>query len=289
MEAAVAEPNAIDPGKGNGIMRKLGLCLSGGGGKGAYHVGACQALAEWGIFQQVSVFSGTSIGAANVALLASTSLETTRNLWFSLSDDVLKRNATLKTILQERLKAIDEGIFRIDALEDVLMKSIDHSVLDRKDVFVTVSEGGEEGHHVTELLKTMYEHYVNKDVKVHYLPLRSLSVPQRLQAIVASCSIPVVFPAVVEGSTKYYDGGVFDNVPIRPLVEAGCEEIITIRLNRLAPFHPEEFPDIPVFDVIHPTSVGSPLDFSREHVIRTYELGYRDTLAALRKIPFLRP
>lgn len=47
---------------------KTGLVLSGGGAKGAYHVGVVKALAEYGI--QVDVIAGASIGALNGSLLA---------------------------------------------------------------------------------------------------------------------------------------------------------------------------------------------------------------------------
>lgn len=50
-------------------MSKLGLVLSGGGAKGAYHVGVIKALQELGI--QVDMLSGASIGALNGAVLLS--------------------------------------------------------------------------------------------------------------------------------------------------------------------------------------------------------------------------
>ena len=50
-------------------MAKLGLVLSGGGAKGAYHVGVIKALQEVGI--QIDMISGASIGALNAAVLLS--------------------------------------------------------------------------------------------------------------------------------------------------------------------------------------------------------------------------
>lgn len=50
-------------------MSKLGLVLSGGGAKGAYHVGVIKALQELGI--QIDMISGASIGALNAAVLLS--------------------------------------------------------------------------------------------------------------------------------------------------------------------------------------------------------------------------
>ena len=42
---------------------KIGLVLSGGGGKGAYELGVWKALKELNLNKYISVFSGTSIGA----------------------------------------------------------------------------------------------------------------------------------------------------------------------------------------------------------------------------------
>ena len=48
---------------------KTGLVLSGGGAKGAYHVGVVKALAEYGI--ELDCIAGASIGALNGSILAS--------------------------------------------------------------------------------------------------------------------------------------------------------------------------------------------------------------------------
>ncbi len=42
---------------------KIGLVLAGGGGKGAYELGVWKALREIKITKNITVFSGTSIGA----------------------------------------------------------------------------------------------------------------------------------------------------------------------------------------------------------------------------------
>ncbi|HLO03113.1 MAG TPA: patatin-like phospholipase family protein, partial [Symbiobacteriaceae bacterium] len=47
---------------------RLGLVLAGGGGRGAYQVGAWRALQEAGLDTQVQAVAGTSIGALHAAL-----------------------------------------------------------------------------------------------------------------------------------------------------------------------------------------------------------------------------
>ena len=46
-------------------MAKLGICLSGGGARGAYQIGALIALRDLGIFSDAIAFSGSSIGSIN--------------------------------------------------------------------------------------------------------------------------------------------------------------------------------------------------------------------------------
>lgn len=67
----------------------IGLVLAGGGAKGAYQVGAWQALREQGI--EIDVITGTSIGALNAALFAADDLDKARSFWRSLSTTRLAR------------------------------------------------------------------------------------------------------------------------------------------------------------------------------------------------------
>lgn len=71
-----------------GTLIKTGLVLSGGGAKGAYHVGVVKALAEHGI--QVDAVAGASIGALNGSLLAASQsmqdgYERLNRVWHTLS------------------------------------------------------------------------------------------------------------------------------------------------------------------------------------------------------------
>ena len=51
-----------------------------------------------------------------------------------------------------------------------------------------------------------------------------------LPAVIASCSIPIVFvPKEIEG-TEYIDGGAFMNLPVRP-IRPQCEQVIAVEIN----------------------------------------------------------
>lgn len=50
------------------MNKPTGLVLNGGGGKGAYQVGAFKALRESGLSDLVTAVAGTSVGALNMCL-----------------------------------------------------------------------------------------------------------------------------------------------------------------------------------------------------------------------------
>ncbi|MBQ5412691.1 MAG: patatin-like phospholipase family protein, partial [Oscillospiraceae bacterium] len=63
--------------------KKYALALEGGGGRGAYEIGAWKALSEEGI--RFSAVSGTSVGAINGAAVASGTLDTAIRFWENLT------------------------------------------------------------------------------------------------------------------------------------------------------------------------------------------------------------
>ncbi len=158
------------------MSSKLGLCLTSGGAKGAYQIGALKALDRLGLFSKIEAFSGTSIGAANAAVVASRSIETAKDIWFNIPDDSLQSSRRRADNDPERhLSVLDRGIYRLDTFEELIMESVDYEALRRREVYVTVTVGGKEGAGLLELVKASYRHYMQKDSTVLYLPLEDLS------------------------------------------------------------------------------------------------------------------
>ena len=58
---------------------KKGLVLEGGGTKGAYQIGAYEALRDLGI--KITGIAGTSIGALNGAFIAQGDFESMKDIW----------------------------------------------------------------------------------------------------------------------------------------------------------------------------------------------------------------
>ena len=64
---------------------KIGLAFEGGGGKGAFQIGAWKALHESGFDRAIDAVSGTSIGAMNAFLFAYGNFNKAEEIWLSLT------------------------------------------------------------------------------------------------------------------------------------------------------------------------------------------------------------
>jgi len=269
-------------------MQKLGLCLSGGGSRGAYQIGAAKALAELGILNRVEAFSGTSIGSVNAALLATLSPEDAFRLWLDVSPDEIKATeGTFRRIMKERTAIFDKGFYNIEPLEMRLRSTLDLAKLKQREVYVTLSDGGSVNESLFGLVRTAFRHFVMHDSKVLYCPLAEQTDEDVIRMILASCSLPAVFPAVVDHERKYYDGGLYDNIPVHPLATGGCTEVIIIHLWGLESIDKTAYPGLIFHEIRHAGSLGATLNFDPKRAEILFAYGYEDTIAHFHKQPFL--
>lgn len=80
---------------GDDAMANIGLVLSGGGGKGAYEIGALNYLIEAGIDRNIRAVSGTSVGALNAAIFASGNYEKALQIWKRIKPDQILSERTV--------------------------------------------------------------------------------------------------------------------------------------------------------------------------------------------------
>ncbi len=173
----------------------IGIALGGGGTRGFAHLGVLKALNEKKIYPDI--ISGTSAGAIAGAFIASgkTPEET-----FEIFKN--KRFADYT-----RLRLPVSGFFGIEKLKKILRENIKFKYLEELKIplFVTI----------TNITKGEVE-YINKG------PLNKI--------IIASSSIPVLFSPVNIKNNLYVDGGLLDNIPVKPLVRR-CEKIIAVNIH----------------------------------------------------------
>lgn len=174
---------------------KTGLVLSGGGTRGFAHIGALQALNDNGIFPDI--VSGVSAGSIVGALYCDgkkpskiLNILTKHKMFHYLEFTIPKQGLVEMTGFEKSLKSELEAMF----FEDLEIPLLTFAVNINKAKLVKFDKG--------DLVK----------------------------AVIASSSIPVLFPPVEIDDTSYLDGGIIDNFPIGPL-EGICDEIIGVNVN----------------------------------------------------------
>ena len=108
----------------------------------------------------------------------------------------------------------------------------------------------------------------------------------------ASSAVPVIVsPHRIDGKT-YVDGGVADNMPIRPLILLGLKTILVVHLDPDSPvedfFFSNAIQDLDVSDItfyhIYPRRSHTPVDFFSLYAQHSHDLmqdGYRDACAVI--------
>jgi len=174
---------------------KTGLVLSGGGTRGFAHLGVMQALNEAGIFPDV--ISGTSAGAIVGVLYADgyTPAEIMK---------ILISNSRLHYI---RPTVPREGLLQISGIVRILRDNLKAKTFEELKIpmFITATD-------------------LNNGKIVYF------SEGELHNVVIASASIPVLFKPVVIRNIQYVDGGVLDNLPIRP-IENRCRFVIGSFVN----------------------------------------------------------
>ena len=267
-------------------MKKLGIALAGGGARGAYQIGAWKALKEYGIDQQIAVFSGASVGSLNAALFAMGDYDLAEQMWLSLDKKTLfnLEKKLYKRIFKEKLNFFNKGVFDTKKLERMIRETVDFDQLRKQEVYVATTHLGDENGTFFDLVRTNYKHYFKKDTQVRYIDLRELDDERIVKTLLASCAIPIVFRPIQINHETYYDGGVLDNTPYQPLIDAGCDTIIVIDLYTFSPMRIKKIEEVNVYTVFPKKSLRGILDFSHDHIKRRFELGYEDMKAMLETI-----
>lgn len=265
-------------------MNGTALVLSGGGAKGAYEIGVWKALIELDLVRNITAVSGTSIGALNGALFVDGDYDKAANLWETLtSEKVLKPNilpfikclyslvpgiSKKRDLLSSGLLCFsDLGLFSSNVLKNIIYKTIDLNQisLSRMHFYVTCTEFPQ--------------------MKAVYFKLNKQSHSHIRKVLMASAALPVIFDDVDINKKNYYDGGLVDNTPIKPLYDLGYRKFIVVLLGKKNGFNTEKFPD-GEFTIIAPQKrlggfFKGTLNFDPELSVKNMALGYDDAINVL--------
>ncbi len=174
---------------------KIGLALSGGGIRSMVHLGMMSALDEEGI--KFDIVSGTSAGAIGGALYCA-GLSPKEVLEAIDSTNYFK---ILRPALNWR------GLLKIENAAELMLKYIPHNRFEKLKMPLVVA--------ATNIKKG----------KIKYFKKGELIKP-----VLASCAIPVVFDPVQIDGVPYGDGGLIDNLPVKP-IKKKCDFVLGMHCN----------------------------------------------------------
>ncbi len=248
---------------------EIGLVLSGGGFRGAAHIGVIKAMQDMGI--KADIVSGVSAGALIGACYAA-----------GISCEKM-----LKLLTKPRLFSLvhysykKPGMLDTDKFTAYLDEYIPQNSYDELEIPLYISAANM----LTGKLETFFAGNLNKP-------------------ILASCAFPFIFSPVWLNETYYSDGGILNNFPVEPLI-GKCKTIIGVYVNPLneipaselntslkvlqrafsistsaTPYLKFKHCDI----VIEPKELSKYNLFDRRNVHKMFDLGYQEGLKMLEKL-----
>ncbi|MCO6452335.1 MAG: patatin-like phospholipase family protein [Caldilineales bacterium] len=177
------------------VQKRLGLALGGGGSRGLAHVGVLQVLHEAGV--RVDAVAGTSVGSIlGYALAAGKSV-----------DEITELSRTINWFHLARLTLPSRGFISFDSMEKYLIRKIGDYTFDQLTMpFVCIGTNALTGE----------EH--------------EFCMGRVAPCVRASSSVPpLVTPIAIDGQV-YVDGGMVNNLPIRPVRKLGVDIVLAVNL-----------------------------------------------------------
>ncbi len=173
---------------------RIGLCLSGGGARGIYHIGVLHYLKQSGI--KLSVISGCSAGAL-VGVLYAGGVSPEKLLQIAI-------NTKWFNFLSPSLP--NKGLMDLNYLETILMEHLDARNFEELQLPVKII--------ATNLISGK---------------LRVFDSGPLIKPVLASCSIPLLFKPIEIDQQIYLDGGVLMNFPAT-IIRDDCDQLIGVSL-----------------------------------------------------------
>lgn len=176
---------------------KIGLCLSGGGARGFAHLGVLQAFDEAGY--GIDMISGSSAGAFVAALYGAGYSPS------QILNDTMSRG--LWKYIQFKPNKL--GFLDLDKTDKILKSLIPENSFESLKIPISIC--------ATNISKGTPQYF---------------SEGSLIDKVLASAAIPVIFKPIMIAGDKFLDGGLSDNLPVKPL-QASCSKIIAVDVTPL--------------------------------------------------------
>lgn len=258
------------------IKKKLGLVFSGGGAKGAYLLGVWQAIRELGLEKDIEGVAGVSIGALMGYMFAVKEYELSCHLW--------ETSKYIERSIQTKPQGIIHKVIgknNVNALEN--LKS--NNYLSSKKIDNLLNQMVDINKLKTSKCKCYVTcHNIHTKGPESFL-LNRYSEEEVKQILKASSAIPLLFKKVKLNNKSYYDGGLSDNTPIRPLYENDYNIIIVVYLDDKGHIDYRFFPKTIFIEISPQGGIGNfrdgVLNFNAYKIDELIKKGYKEARRVL--------
>ena len=234
--------------KAHGRRPKIGLALSGGGAKGAAHIGVLKVLEEYGV--QIDYIAGTSIGSIVGALYSiGHTPEEIEKIMLSLNWPYLFKDTPERKFIPLIDKVRTEQFFLNMEIDDNFNLKFPKGALRGENMYLT--------------LKSLFwkaEEISDFDL----LPIPFRAVTTNLQtgravvisdgdlakAAFKSMAIPTALDPVEEEGIYFVDGGLARNLPVKELIDLGADLVIAVDISAEAMEITERSSFIEILDIM---------------------------------------
>ncbi len=257
--------------------KRYGLVLCGGGGKGAYQIGVWKALRTLHMDSYISAVAGSSAGALNAVLFLNGDYDAAENVW-----------TQIRPI--QFLDVEPEGYCSREGLLSLMRDKVDLNRVSASDIptYISVTDelpGAVLGtDRLNSALKSLSQ--APEERTGDYLLVNGRSPESIKKVLLAATAIPLVYDPVEVDGRLYRDGGLFDNVPIRPMLETGIKDLIIVRCSPNQQCDPYLLSRADsVLEITPSANIGTllsgTLDFDGRNAMFRLQVGYFDTLRAV--------
>jgi NTE family protein len=197
-------------------QRKLGLALGGGGARGLAHIGVLRVLEEAGI--HADMVSGSSMGGVVAAAYAA-----------GKSPAEIEQIAFFYANPRNLVRMLDPTPFRRGFLQGKPVREMLEKALGAQTTFADTR--------IPVALTTTD------------LPRGELVVLKEgnlVEATMATCAVPGLWPPVSINGRQLADGGLLNNIPVDVLRQMGADVVVAVRVAPIFPRKEECVLDVPL-------------------------------------------
>ncbi len=190
--------------------RRVAFVLGGGGILGASEVGMLRALLVQGIVPDLVV--GTSVGAINGAFIAAdptvAAVERLTSLWSQASQTGVFTDSWWRQA--RRVAKLGTHLHSSDSLRSLVTEHLGE---------VTFAD--------------LVVQFQCVAARIETASARWFESGGVAEAVMASCAVPGLLPAVAIDGEHYLDGGLVHSIPVARAVALGAEEVYVLQVGRI--------------------------------------------------------